>query len=407
MSASGFVNPKEIPAHVINTLQVLGVPDAEIQSAILPAICPICHQSEICRFDAFPLLPEGKCCSGCHLHVAYSKQYHGFLDDVRSNERILQNLPREKMMEGADGAIPATILGLDHKVHLGVVSKIHTVPEKHYTQYACGITSYFNTVAQFVKDRVIGSHDNVFSSTADAKFKRNTIASVGSALMASFANEALTGVPTFHLRTDGSITACLLINNFPDETYTGVVIKLNYFLKRPMFVLACVMKDAEPYEIPLRFNLNDDGFCQSLHFANGSTEPIEFVDNCWLKYKEHKLLKQQERLKQQEQERKEQERKERKEREREEMRQYVIQQKEKEKALRATRASLVEAVAQVDTQLETIRKLRELNREVAIKNQKLADRKEADRLARDAERRHAEKLKQKELERQKFITKKN
>jgi hypothetical protein len=393
-----------IPDYAIGILQDLGIPDAEIKSAITnTSVCPICHHTELCRWDAFPLLPEGKCCAGCHFHVAYSKRYHGFLYDVKSNERILQNLPREKMMEGADGAIPATIIGLDHKVHLGVVSKIHTLPEKYYTQYACGITSYFNTVAEFVKDRVIGSHDNVFSPSASANTKRKVIASVGSALMASFANEALTGVPTFHLRTDGSITSSILIKFPRDEVLDGVVIKLNYFNERPMFVIACVNHNAEPYEIPLRFHLNDDGYCQSIHFANGSTEPIEFADNCWLKYKEHKLLKQQQR----EQERKEQERKERKERQREEQRQLAHERHEQEKALRATRASLVEAVAQVDTQLETIRKVRELNREVALKNQKRADRKEADRLARDAERRHAEKLKQKELERQKFITKKN
>jgi len=66
----------------------------------------------------------------------------------------------------------------------------------------------------------------------------------------------------------------------------------------------------------------------------------------------------------------------------------------------------VEATAKVDVELETIRKLRELNREVALKNQKLADRKDAEKLAKDAEKRHAEKLKQKELERQKFISKK-
>ena len=38
---------------------------------------------------------------------------------------------------------------------------------------------------------------------------------------------------------------------------------------------------------------------------------------------------------------------------------------------RLARASLVEATAKVDVELEQIRKLKELNREVAIKNQKL------------------------------------
>jgi hypothetical protein len=397
-----------VPAHAIGILQDLGIPDAEIKSALTnTSVCPICHHTELCRYDAFPLLPEGKCCAGCHISVTYTKQYHGFLDDVRRQTTHLQTLPREKMMEGADGEIPATILGLDHTVHLRVASKIHTLPEKYNIQYACGITSYFNTVAQFVKDRVIGAKAGIFTDDCEASFKRKMMASVGSALMASFANETSTGVPSFELRVDGTISTALLIKHTSVETYTGVIIKLNYFAKRPMFVIKTVMENADVFKNPLRFHLNDDGFCDSIHFADGSSEPIEFADTCWLKYKETKLLKQQERLKQQEQERKEQERKERKERQREEQRQRDHERHEQEKALRLARASLVEAVAEVDTQLETIRKLRELNREVALKNQKLADRKEADRLAKDAERRHAEKLKQKELERQKFITKKN
>ena len=112
-----------------------------------------------------------------------------------------------------------------------------------------------------------------------------------------------------------------------------------------------------------------------------------------------------------EEQRKEQERQERLQLKREEriaqQLQHQQQQKEREAALQLARASLVEAVAKVDVELENIRKLRELNREVALKNQKLADRKEAEKLAKDAEKRHAEKLKQKELERQqKFVSKK-
>lgn len=393
-----------IPDYAIGMLQDLGIPDAEIQSALTnTSVCPICHECELCRYDAFPLLREGKCCARCHIFVTYTKQYHGFLDDVGSNERILQTLPREKMMEGADGEIPATIIGLDHNVRLGVVSKIHTVPEKHHLQYACGITSYFNTVAQFVKDRVIGAKAGIFTDDCSKSSKKKLMASVGSALMASFANETSTGVPSFQLRTDGTISTALLIKYTSVETYTGVIITLDYFVKRPMFVIKTVSENANSFKNPLRFHLNDDGFCDSIHFADGSSEPIEFADTCWLGVTKYKLLKQQQR----EQELKEQERKERKERQREEQRQRDHERHEQEKALRLARASLVEAVAEVDTQLETIRKLRELNREVAIKNQKLADRKEADRLAKDAERRHAEKLKQKELERQKFITKKN
>jgi hypothetical protein len=69
-------------------------------------------------------------------------------------------------------------------------------------------------------------------------------------------------------------------------------------------------------------------------------------------------------------------------------------------------AECAEAIAKTRIELENIRKLRELNREVALTNKKIFERKEAEKLAKDAEKRHAEKLKQKELERQKFISKK-
>ena len=152
------------------------------------------------------------------------------------------------------------------------------------------------------------------------------------------------------------------------------------------------------------FRLTEKGrVCEAV---SGNGRVLKLTDDFMVNHEAEEQRKARKQAKK-EQERKEQERKERKEREREEMRLHAIKQREEEIALRAARATLVAATAVVDTQLETIRKVRELNREVAIKNQKIADRKEADRLAKDAEKRHAEKLKQKELERQKFITKKN
>lgn len=131
-------------------------------------------------------------------------------------------------------------------------------------------------------------------------------------------------------------------------------------------------------------------------------QPQLFIDHLWNAKHGQKLAKQERKSREQ----KEQERKEKKQRQREEQRELDRKRHEEEKALKLARASLVEAVAKVDADLETIRKLRELNREVALKNQKIADRKEAEKLAKDAEKRHAEKLKQKELERQKFLSKK-
>jgi hypothetical protein len=220
--------------------------------------------------------------------------------------------------------------------------------------------------------------------------------------MASLSTEeSFVGLPTFILGVNGTIASTLILKFRDEDEYTGGIIKLNYFSEKPMFVLKTVAKDPPSIgEYPVRFHLNEGGRCESVVFTDGRY--IEVVDELWLQRLAHKAKKQAKK----EQERKEQERKERKEREREEQRIHAIKQREEEIALRAARATLVAATAVVDTQLETIRKVRELNREVAIKNQKIADRKEADRLAKDAERRHAEKLKQKELDRQKFIPKK-
>jgi hypothetical protein len=132
-------------------------------------------------------------------------------------------------------------------------------------------------------------------------------------------------------------------------------------------------------------------------------QPQLFIDHLWNAKHGQKL---ETRSTRKSREQKEQERKEKKQRQREEQRQLDHERHEQEKALRLARATLVEAVAKVDADLEKINKLRELNREVALKNQKIADRKEAEKLAKDAEKRHAEKLKQKELDRQKFLSKK-
>lgn len=183
------------------------------------------------------------------------------------------------------------------------------------------------------------------------------------------------------------------------------------------FVLVSDLK-IEPEEFAIAFahgapiyKMNPDcsgglgGRCHLIrHKTRGDIPVIDYA----VEDKKKRIAEQQQKLlAKQEKERKEQERKEKKQREREEQRQLAIQQKEKEQALRLARASLVEAVAKVDVELEQIRKLKELNREVALKNQKLADKKEADRLAKEAEKRHAEKMKQKELERQqKFVSKK-
>jgi hypothetical protein len=370
----------------------------------MTSTCSICHATKECPYDAFPLLNDSKCCPSCHLFVKYAKTNPCFVSKVKDITQTFHDITKDMMSEGGARRLLANVVGLDNEIHLGVVSKFATVPEKHYLQYACGVRCYFDAVARFVKDRFLGANDGIFTADCDDKTKRNVIGSIGSALMASLSTEASTKYPTFLMRSNGAITASLLIKfGTDDDEYTGAIIKLNYFSEKPLFVIHTLKMNADPYEIPLRFVLNEGAKCEAIHFADSDREPIEYVDDLWLKQLAHKKAKEAKK----EQELKEQERKERKEREREEQRLYAIKQRDEEIALRAARATLVVAVAEVDTQLEAIRKLRELNREVALKNQRLADRKEADRLANEAEKRHAEKLKQKELERQKFVSKKN
>lgn len=173
----------------------------------------------------------------------------------------------------------------------------------------------------------------------------------------------------------------------------------------------CCVSDATVEKIraaQLPFYLMSDGSTTDIGRCCAVRHPsfakdIVFVDDIWLE----KQLKTQAKKAKDAQERKEQERKEKQERRVLERRQQEIQRREQEIALRAARATLVTAVAKIDADLERINRLKELNREVALKNRKIFERKEAEKLAAAAAARHAEKLKQKEEERKKFISKKN
>ena len=147
------------------------------------------------------------------------------------------------------------------------------------------------------------------------------------------------------------------------------------------------------------YHLNQFARCECISFG-GTT--LEWTDPVSEEFRKKHAIKEAKK----EKERKEQEKKEKKQRQREEQRQLDLERKAEQDALRQARATLVDAVAKIDEELEKIRKLRELNREVALTNKKIFERKETEKLAKEAERRHAEKLKQKELERQRFISKK-
>jgi hypothetical protein len=200
--------------------------------------------------------------------------------------------------------------------------------------------------------------------------------------------------PCFYLLPDGDVSATVNIVTCPSPPTTGgVLLQFQYTIAtKPTENGKCGVECLER-----RICLDDIVSCEinakALHPEDGVWFPkngnqrhptcVEFKD-----YRE--MLKQN-----------------KKQLDREEQRELALKRREEEIALRAARAALVTAVAKIDVDLERIKKLKELNKEVALKNQKIADRKEAEKLALAAEQRHAEKLKQKEIERQKFLSKKN
>ena len=183
------------------------------------------------------------------------------------------------------------------------------------------------------------------------------------------------------------------------DTKTGLIKGEFALTDYEMRVSAAIVQKARTAGLPF-YLMNDVGRCSTVLHPSFA-EPIVVVDALWLEKQQQKQAK----AAKKEQQRKEQELKEKQERQREEQRQLAI--KHRENALRTARATLVTAVAKIDADLERINRLKEINREVALKNRKIFERKEAEKLAAAAAARHAEKLKQKEIERQKFISKKN
>jgi hypothetical protein len=363
--------------------------------------------------------PSG-CCAECDLLVEMlqNKKFH---DDAKIvAETLTQVKPTHKTAN----------LYIDETLSVYVPNTtILSNPEKHL-YYACLLTAFCRTRASFEHDIPTNECGLVYApslhhqirSTCDAETEKHLMTTAVCAVKASFQIPEVKGKMSTFWLFEGGVSASFFTHIEGTDADKGIIYKIVSVSAKNtetgyvygIFELTEIISFAT---IPNITNHLDDF---SLYILSNDTKnkragrvikyrnphldfdhPID--DPLWEKQHQER----QEKLaKRTEQERKEQERREKKEREREEQRQLAIQQKEREKALRLARASLVEATAKVDVELETIRKLRELNREVALKNQKLADRKDAEKLAKDAEKRHAEKLKQKELERQKFISKK-
>ena len=207
---------------------------------------------------------------------------------------------------------------------------------------------------------------------------------------------------SFHQPIQGhedKVNLLQVLTSIGRDTKTGLIKGEFALTDYEMRISDAIVQKARTAGLPF-YLMNDVGRCCAVHHPSFA-EPIVVVDDVWLEKQQRKQAK----AAKKEQQRKEQELKEKQERQREEQRQLAI--KHRENALRTARATLVTAVTKIDADLERINRLKEINREVALKNRKIFERKEEEKLAAAAAARHAEKLKQKEIERQKFISKKN
>jgi hypothetical protein len=373
--------------------------------------CVLCFKSGITR-------NASGCCDECDLFADLLVSDKDFAEGVELI--VKQNRKAVATLKTQYFHLQAPIAGMTYSLFVPDTS-IFSNPEKHH-YYACLIQSFFRTRTSYQNDKkkqfliepTFGTFiANETGSIADMKqFCYCWMTCVQASLQVPVSDKI---IPDFWLLEDCvEGTFHHICDMFPDR-------------QRKMTVKSHIFRD-DDHQIRGMFRLEDDrnidGDEIAIAFAQGApiykqsgdcssgkggrcyavrqksfAKDLLFIDQVWEEKFGQKLAKK-------EQQRKEQERKEKKQRQREEQRELDRKRNEEEKALKLARASLVEAVAKVDVELETIRKLRELNREVALKNQKLADRKEAEKLAKEAEKRHAEKLKQKELERQKFLSKK-
>jgi len=302
-----------------------------------------------------------------------------------------------------------------------------TIDPKKITYYACLIATYYDTIVRFALDddkECLFDNDFV-KHLMKHDFTQKDICIYGAGLMtcvtASLQSQDDKITSNFYLTEKGVRgTFAYAIDNNNAGLFS---IKVQPFITANNLVVSrFLLFEKESISLERKQELFDNGIpiynlhhgdeklrggrCKSISHKSFKQD-MPFFDKKWdteyaKKQQREKIQKEQEKIQ------KEQERKEKKEREREEQRNLAIKRREEENALRLARASLVEAVAKVDEELEKIKRLKELNREVALKNQKLAEQKEAERIAKDAEKRHAEKIKQKELERQqKFASKKH
>jgi len=352
--------------------------------------CPHCHQQEYCRHPATPLLDDGLCCDTCFPYVRLCADPL-FLKDVKIIISVLPQLVSDKIQTIGNGfgqflAFP----------------DLPILPEKSFPLYACGINAFYRTAITYKNKPTITFKASLIKpSVLTPKFASEFAGTFTSLLSAAFYAEPFTRssqetfLPTFWLRKNGTIEAAVNLEWCDDRLsaiYRQKFVQSDQYESGyyGRFELVELINEDTP-SIPHYFSCGKNGRAKFLHYKNGNPS-VRIVDSV-VEAKKAAAPKET--------------KEEKKQRQREEQRQLDRQRREEESALRAARSTLVTAVAKIDADLERIKHLKELNREVALKNRKIFERKEAEKLAAAAAARHADKLKQKEAERIKFITKKN
>jgi len=377
-------------------------------------VCVLCLKSGIKR-------NASGCCDDCDLFADLLVRDTDFAEDVRITiEQFISKTSKEPRNQNALLQYPAA--GITHSLFVTDPS-IFSNPEKHLF-YGCLIRAFFRTRSVYFKDEqkeFLLNPDFAVFIAAQPNISPYDVKHMSYCWMTCV--QASLQLPS----SNGDIIPDFFLNENEVEGYFHHFCDI-HAQERKLTVKSHIYRDSDG-DIVGRFRLEDDGYVpvgdRGLALLKGLplyemssdcvggkggrvkailhksfAKPQLFIDHIWEKKVGQKLFKQTKKDQ-------EQERKEKKERQREEQRQLDRQRREEETALRAARAALVTAVAKIDADLERINHLKELNREVALKNRKIFERKEAEKLAAAAAARHADKLKQKEAERIKFITKKN
>lgn len=376
-------------------------------------------------------------CALCHQTQTNIKE-SGYCDDCDLFDDLLTT---DKDFNHEVSIVLKSITAIDTKIKTGSIifpgeelthavfipdTSILSKTEKHLF-FACQIVSFFRTRKHYHKNLKTNTTKIICGpslrkrmanqlQTSDLEFATSVINGYTTTLNASFQvpfNSKM--VPDFWLLDEGiqgsffsmmddGDESTLKVTRFCSITYKDEDNEICGDFEIVDIASATLGASHSPalYILSSDFKKSRAGRCVAVRHPT-FTEDLPITDPV---YEKKFAEKQQQKKERKEKELKEQERKDRKEREREEQRQLAIQRREQETALRAARAALVTAVAKIDADLERINHLKELNKEVALKNRKIFERKEAEQLAAAAEQRHAEKLKQKEADRQKFITKK-